>query len=320
MIEISERKELLANKKVKISCIAPAHNEEEQIANFISALSSKLKEVSDVFEILIIDDGSTDKTLEKIYSNINNNVKVIVLARNFGKENALAAGLEHASGDVAILIDADFQHPIDLIPVFLEQWSNGFDMVYGVQSSRGNEKFGKKILTNFFYKLMGKISRVDIPANAGDFRLLDRIVVDALNSLDERNRFMKGLYAWVGFKSKAVPFTAPKRVGGNSKWSFVRLVDLAVTGITSFSNLPLRFWSMLGLIISLCAFLTGLYIILITLIFGVDVPGYPTLLVAIVFFGGIQLLSVGILGEYIARIFTEVKRRPKYIVAQKIGF
>jgi glycosyltransferase involved in cell wall biosynthesis len=309
-------------EKIKpyISCVVPTHNEAENLKPFIAALKKQLQTISSTFEIIIVDDGSKDNTAQQAASLIDKNIKLLALSRNFGKENALTAGLEHCSGDVAILIDADFQHPIELIPTFIENWEQGYDMVYGVQSDRASETKLKRLFTKFFYGLIGKISKTEIPANAGDFRLLDRKIITALNAMPERSRFMKGLYTWVGFKSLAIPFAAPPRAAGKSSWSFLRLLDLAITGVTAFSDLPLRMWSAIGFIISLIAFILGLYIVIKTLIFGVDAPGYATIVVAITFFGGIQLLSIGILGEYIARIFNEVKQRPKYIISQKIGF
>ncbi len=318
---IIDRKQLVAEKEIFISCIVPVYNEEEVIESFLAKLQEQLKALSPHFEIIIIDDGSADHTVERIVGLPKSyHIKLLALSRNFGKEAALTAGLEHCSGDVVIITDADFQHPTEMIPTFLDQWAEGYDMVYGVRSNRDDESLLKRAFAGLFYGLMTKISRINIPSNAGDFRLLDKKVVAALNSIEERGRFMKGLYSWVGFKSIAVPFTVQKRAGGKSSWKFSRLTELALTGITLFSDIPLRIWSLIGFIISLIALVYALYIVTITLIFGVDVPGFATITVAIMFFGGIQLLSIGILGEYIARIFNEVKRRPKYIVGNRFGF
>lgn len=316
---ITQRKNLIETKQVYISCIVPVFNEQSNIVKFINALEKELTAITNKFEIIIVDDGSKDKTLEKAESLVNPRIKILGLSRNFGKENALTAGLEYATGDVAILIDADFQHPFSMLTKFLKHWSEGYDMVYGVRKNRLNETILKRLFTKFFYILL-KSSNTNIPPDAGDFRLLDRKVIDAINSMDERNRFMKGIYAWVGFNSIAIPFDVAKRAAGKSTLNFGRLSELALTGITSFSNIPLRIWSLVGVIISLIAFIYGSYIVLKTLIFGIDVPGYATIVVTIMFFGGVQLLSVGILGEYLARIFEEVKHRPKYIVDKKIGF
>lgn len=304
-----------------ISCVVPIHNESIIIAEFITALQTQLQALTQHFEIIIVDDGSQDDSTTCVMKHPQqDHLKLISFSRNFGKEIALTAGLEHSSGDVVILIDADFQHPLELIPIFLKSWAEGYDMVYGVRNDRADESFLKRNLSDLFYKLMAKITRLDVPKNAGDFRLLDRKVVNALISIQERSRFMKGLYAWVGFKSLAIPFDVPKRRSGKSSWGFNHLTELAITGITSFSNVPLRVWSIVGVFISFIAFLYALYIITVTLIFGADVPGFATTMVAIIFFGGIQLLSIGIMGEYIARIFNEVKQRPKYIIAKKHGF
>jgi glycosyltransferase involved in cell wall biosynthesis len=247
-------------------------------------------------------------------------IKLLALSRNFGKENALTAGLEHCTGDVAIILDSDFQHPLEMIPVFLKHWGEGYEMVYGVRENRDDESSVKRGFANLFYWLMAKITKIDIPSNAGDFRLLDRKVVDSLNQFQERSRFMKGLYAWVGFKRLAVPFKVQERAAGKSSWGLGRLTELAITGITSFSDIPLRVWGFIGFVISLISLVYAIYIITVTLLFGADLPGFPSIIVALMFFGGIQLLSIGILGEYIARIFSEVKQRPKYIVEQKHGF
>lgn len=316
---ITSRKNLIETKQLYISCIVPVFNEQSNITKFIKILEQELIKLTDKFEIIIVDDGSKDNTLENAESLVNDKIKILGLSRNFGKENALTAGLEYAKGDVAILIDADFQHPFAVLPKFLERWAEGYDMVYGVRKNRKNETLLKRIFTKCFYMLL-KSSNTNIPPDAGDFRLLDRKVIDAINSMDERNRFMKGIYAWVGFKSIAVPFDVAKRAAGKSTLNFSRLSELALTGITSFSNIPLRIWSLIGVAISFIAFIYGSYIVIKTLLFGVDVPGYATIVVTIMFFGGVQLLSVGILGEYLARIFEEVKHRPKYIIDKKIGF
>lgn len=316
------RQQLAAQKAVFISCIVPVYNEQEVIEDFLLQLEQQLQQIANRFEIIVVDDGSKDATVSKVeaFANRSSNLKFIAFSRNFGKETALTAGLEYCLGDVVILIDADFQHPIQLIPEFLKRWTEGYEMVYGARSNRDQESTIKRNFAHLFYHVMSKITNIHIPNNAGDFRLLDRKVVEALNSIEERGRFMKGLYAWVGFKSFAVPFEVQTRAGGKSTYKFSRLTELALTGITSFSDIPLRIWSYVGFIISSIALIYALYFVLKTLIFGVDVPGFPSILVGIMFFGGIQLLSIGILGEYIARIFNEVKQRPRYIIAQKQGF
>jgi len=315
------RASALKNKEIFISCVIPVFNEEAVVEAFISELQGVLQNLSNQFEIILVDDGSHDQTLEKICQLPSKySVKVLGLSRNFGKEVALTAGLEHAKGDVVILLDADFQHPIEILPVFLQHWAHGYDMVYGVRQSRESESWFKRHLAHLFYWTMKKITHINIPKNAGDFRLIDRKIISALKEFPERTRFMKGLYAWVGFKTIGVPFEVKERAAGKSSWGISRLTELAITGITSFSDVPLRVWGLIGFIISLISLIYAIYIVTVTMIFGADLPGFPTLVVAIMFLGGIQLLSIGILGEYIARIFTEVKQRPKYLLQCKVGF
>lgn len=316
-----QRHRAIQDKTVFISCIVPVYNEQANVEVFFKKLVACLKELTHRFEIIAIDDGSSDQTVEKIMSlSCEIPVKLLGFSRNFGKEIALTAGLEHCSGDVAILIDADFQHPIHVVPEFLTQWEQGYDMVYGVRVNRDNESAIKRNFAHLFYWIMAKITKIELPSNAGDFRLLDRKIINALNSFSERTRFMKGLYAWVGYKKIAIPFDVPARKQGKSAWGFAKLVDLAVTGITSFSDIPLRVWGVVGFFVSLISFCYAVYIITVTLLYGANLPGFPSIIVAIMFLGGVQLLSIGILGEYIARIFAEVKQRPKYLLDVKHGF
>lgn len=317
----TSRQIALQNKAIFISCIVPVFNEALGIENFLNQLHETLTHLTHHFEIIIIDDGSRDQTLEKIrHSAQHIPIKVLGLSRNFGKEIAITAGLEHCSGDAAIILDADFQHPLETLPLFLKHWADGYDMVYGIRSDRQKESYTKRNFARLFYWLMQKMSQIDIPNNAGDFRLLDKKIVNALKQFPERTRFMKGLYAWVGYKKIGVPFKVSERTTGQSSWRFTKLTELAITGITSFSDVPLRVWGWIGFGISLISLIYAIYIITVTLMFGADLPGFPTLVVAIMFLGGIQLLSVGILGEYIARIFTEVKQRPRYLLQIKEGF
>ncbi|MBV9575591.1 MAG: glycosyltransferase family 2 protein [Gammaproteobacteria bacterium] len=318
---LDQRLTAIKTKTVFISCIVPVLNEEAVITSFIEKLHNSLLDLTQRFEIIVVDDGSCDQTIEKIRQLPKDyHVKLLSLSRNFGKEVALTAGLEHAAGDVAILLDADFQHPLEMLPVFLRHWGEGYDMVYGVRAHRESEAYVKRGFARLFYWLMQKITKIDIPNNAGDFRLLDRKIVNALQQFPERTRFMKGLYAWVGYKKLGVPFSVNERAAGKSSWRFVNLTELAITGITSFSDVPLRVWGFVGFVISAISLIYAIYIVTVTLIYGADLPGFPTLVVAIMFLGGIQLLSIGILGEYIARIFTEVKQRPKYLLQIKEGF
>jgi polyisoprenyl-phosphate glycosyltransferase len=316
-----QRQQLLDDKAFRLSCIVPVHNEEAGIATFVPALIKSLETITPHYEIILIDDGSKDQSRAIIEEQLlSANVKLIAFSRNFGKEQAITAGLAHASGDATLIIDADFQHPFHIIPKMLARWTEGYDMAYGVRSTREDETPSKRIFTGLFYKVMGLMSEVKIPPDAGDFRLLDKQVVQAINQCQENSRFMKGLYAWVGYRSIAIPFKPKDRFAGQSSWHFFKLFDLALTGVISFSDFPLRAWSLIGVAISSISLIYALWIVLSTLIFGVDVPGYATIITAVIFFGGIQLLSVGIMGEYIARIFREVKRRPPFIIAKKIGF
>lgn len=321
MMTLSDRESLIKNRDIFISCIVPVYNEEANTDTFFPVLADCLKKMAKRFEIIVVDDGSQDATVAKIIALPTEcNIKLLGFSRNFGKETALTAGLDHCSGDVAILMDADFQHPVDVLQTFLAEWAKGYDMVYGVRKNRDNESRIKRSFARLFYWLMAKITKVDIPNNAGDFRLLDRKVVQAINSFEERIRFMKGLYAFVGFKKIAVPYDVQERAGGKSSWGFFRLTELAITGITTFSDIPLRVWGFVGFIVSLISLVYAIYFVTSTLIYGTDLPGFPSIIVAVMFLGGVQLLSIGILGEYIARIFTEVKHRPKYIIETKTGF
>jgi len=318
---LDQRQRAVESKTVYISCVVPVFNEEAVIESFLLKLQATLRELTNHFEIIVVDDGSRDYTVEKILAlSGNSSIKLLALSRNFGKEIALTAGLEHASGDVVISLDADFQHPLAMLQIFLQHWAQGYDMVYGIRKSRETESYLKRNFSRFFYWLMHKITSIDMPSDAGDFRLMDKKIISALKQFPERSRFMKGLYAWVGFKKIGVPFEVEERAAGKSSWGFGRLTELAITGITSFSNVPLRVWGFIGFIISLISLIYGIYVITVTLLYGADLPGFPTLVVAILFLGGIQLLSIGILGEYIARIFTEVKQRPKYLLQLKVGF
>lgn len=306
---------------VSISCVIPAYNEAGNLRELIPQLYACLKDMTDTPEILCVDDGSRDATYDiAVELAAQYPVKVIQFSRNFGKEAAMTAGLEHATGDVIILMDGDCQHSTDVLPKFLQEWRNGYDMVYGVRNGRESEPLWKRKLSNIFYSLMRAGTTVPIIPDAGDFRLMDRCVVNALNQLPERTRFMKGLYAWVGFKSIGCPYDVKERYAGKTSFNFGKLIQLALTGIVSFSDVPLRVWSGVGAIVSLVSIIYGAYIFTRTLFFGADLPGFATITVGITFLGGVQLLSIGVLGEYIGRIFNEVKQRPIYIIANKTGF
>jgi glycosyltransferase involved in cell wall biosynthesis len=318
---VADRKRAIHDKTVFISCIIPVYNEEVVIAPFLRELSAYLRRLAQHYEIIVVDDGSRDNTVAQVLSlSAEFPVKLLALSRNFGKEAAMTAGLEYCKGEVAVLMDADFQHPINMLAPFLQYWGEGYDMVYGLRQNRDTESAIKRSFTRLFYWLMSKITHIEIPSNAGDFRLLDRKIINALKQFSERTRFMKGLYAWIGYKKIGLPFDVQERAGGGSSFGLLRLVELAIAGITAFSDVPLRVWGLVGFVISFSSLIYAIYMVTSTLLYGTDFPGFPTIVVAIVFLGGIQLLSIGILGEYIARIFTEVKQRPKYLVEHKYGF
>lgn len=300
-----------------LSIVVPAFNESSILREFIHALKIALVQITPRFEILIINDGSKDHTGDVAEQlTLEGDIRYIELSRNFGKEAALSAGIDLARGDAVLLIDCDFQHPLDKLQEMASLWHSGYDMIYGVIVNRSQESLFKRLGTKFFYALLSKGSDIPIPQNAGDFRWLDRKVVDALKALPERNRFMKGLYAWVGYKTIAIPFTPASRLGGLSSFRATGLITLALSGLTSFSTLPLRLWTYLGGVISLVAISYGIFVTIETLLFGNSVGGWPTITVALMLFSGVQLLSIGILGEYIGRIFNEVKQRPLYLIAR----
>jgi polyisoprenyl-phosphate glycosyltransferase len=304
-----------------LSCVVPAYNEAAHLADFLQALYATATPLADAVEIIVVNDGSRDQTREAALSVAQAcNVRYLHFSRNFGKEAALTAGLDHAHGDVVLLIDGDFQHPLEKIPEMMALWQSGVDMIYGVIVNRGAESRIKRLGTDLFYGLMDRGSSIIIPRNAGDFRLMDKKVADALRALPERNRFMKGLYAWVGFRSVALPFIPAERATGQSSFNFKRLASLALSGVMAFSTLPLRVWSLLGAFISLLAIGYGIFITFDTLINGNPASGWPTLAAGLMLFSGIQLLSIGILGEYLGRVYEEVKRRPIYLLAEDIHY
>ncbi|MFO6420143.1 glycosyltransferase [Hylemonella sp. W303a] len=302
-----------------LSCVVPAYNEAGHLAAFIEDLAQALKPLCESYEIIVVNDGSTDNT-ESVMASLlpRPGLRYLSLARNFGKEVALTAGIEHARGDAVLLIDADYQHPLALLPEMVRLWREGYDMVYGVLASREKESLLRRWGVGAFYGLMELSSSIHMPRHAGDFRLLDRQVADALRQLPERNRFMKGLYAWVGYRSIGLPFTPAERASGQSSFNLHRLAQLAVNGVMAFTTLPLRIWSGIGAVISLIAFFYGLYIVVEHLIWGSDVRGWPTLAAGLMFFSGIQLISIGIVGQYLSQVYDEVKRRPLYLLARDV--
>ncbi len=301
----------------RVVVVLPAFNEAENLERLVPALCAHLRQFSSRIEVIVVDDGSSDATAAvAVALSVRFPVTLVRLSRNFGKEAALSAGLDHADGDVVIIMDSDLQHPVAVLDRFFEEWRNGYDMVYGVRADRTDERAFKRVMARVYYRLLSRSANVDIHADAGDFRLLDRKVVEALRQLPERSRMMKGLYAWVGFPSKAVTFKVEPRGGGQTTFGLRRLSGLALTGFTSFSSAPLRVWIVVGATVSLLSILFGVSIVVQTLIFGTDVPGWPTLAAGLSFLGGVQLFSIGVLGEYVARIFSEVKARPLYLVSE----
>lgn len=300
-----------------VSIVTPFYNESEGIEIFFRKMTEVLHGIPGYrFEIVCVDDGSRDDTLNKLINATQRypGVKVVELSRNFGKEAALTAGIDAASGDAVIPIDADLQDPPELIPTLIERWRDGAEVVLAKRADRTSDSFLKRKTAELFYRTHNSISSVKIPENVGDFRLMDRVAVDALKQLPERQRFLKGLFAWVGYKTTVVEYVRAPRAAGTTKFSGFKLWELAVEGITSFSIAPLKVWTYVGAIGALITSTYALYIVLRTLIFGVDLPGYASLLVAVLFVGSLQLMSVGLLGEYIGRIYLESKQRPMYLV------
>ena len=310
----------LRSPRPAISCVVPAYNEAANLGLLLTGLTEQLAALTDRWEILVIDDGSRDATPAVMTPWLTRpGVRYLRLSRNFGKEAALTAGIDRAAGEVVLLMDADLQHPASLVPEMLAAWVAGADMVCAARASRADESWPKRVGTAIFYRLVNHNAAVPIPVDAGDFRLMDRRVVDALKALPERNRFMKGLYAWVGFQNVIIPYVPAERHAGTSSFSLRSLSRLAFTGVTAFTNAPLRLWSALGVVVALCALAFGLWIVIEHFMFGSDVPGWATLVCGMMFFSGVQLLSIGILGEYVGRIFDEVKQRPVYLVGSEAG-
>jgi glycosyltransferase involved in cell wall biosynthesis len=302
-----------------ISCIAPCYNEAANLENLATKIDRIFKGLNLRYELILVNDGSHDQTAAIAHGLLKKfPIKLIQLSRNYGKEIALSAGIDHAQGDCSILIDADLQHPPELITAFYQHWQDGYDMVYGYRASREDESLLKRSFVGFFYGLMNLGQKRKIIPNTLDYRLMDKKVVTAMTSMPENNRFMKGLYSWVGFTNIGLPVEISDRTAGKTSFGFINLLKLALTGLTAFSNVPLRLWGILGAVISLLSFAYGTWVAIETLIWGNPTAGWPTVIVVQAFLGGILLTSIGILGEYIGRIFTEVKRRPLYFVSHVI--
>jgi len=304
-----------------LSCVIPAYNEARNLGTLLPAILATLQSLSPQVEMIVVDDGSRDDTTAVMHGLCAKYPELVYLklSRNFGKEPALSAGIDAARGDVVVLMDGDGQHPASLVPDMLTKWREGFDVVYAVRRTRHDQSSLQVTLTGWFYKLVNLGNRVKIPANAGDFRLMDRLVVDALKRLTERNRFMKGLYAWVGFNSTAIDYEPLARIDGKSNFGLLGSLSLAFTGILAFSIAPLRALTVSGFMLSMMALGYGAWVVGDYLINGIAVPGYATIVVGMMFFSGIQLLSIGVLAEYVGRIYEEVKQRPNYLISLREG-
>jgi polyisoprenyl-phosphate glycosyltransferase len=305
-----------------VSIVVPFHDEGGGVERFYRELCPVLEALAGQrFELVFVDDGSRDATLETLVGLVERDrrVRVLELSRNFGKEAALTAGLDASRGDAVIAMDADLQDPPELIPRLIDEWSRGADVVLARRTDRSSDSFAKRKTAELFYRIHNRLSGVQIPQNVGDFRLLDRCAVEALKALPERQRFMKGLFAWIGFRTATVEYARRARASGASKFSGWRLWNFALEGITSFSTVPLRIWTYIGALGALVTLLYAIFIALRTIILGVEVPGYASLLVAVLFLGSLQLLSVGLLGEYIGRVYLESKQRPVYLVRREFG-
>ncbi len=306
--------------KARVSCVVPAYNEADNLAVLLPALMVTLSGCCIDWEVIVCDDGSSDDTAQIMGQwTAVKGFRYVQLSRNFGKEAAISAGLDSASGDVIICMDADMQHPPSLIPKMLARWQAGAEMVYAVRENRNDESWAKRVGARGFYRLLNQSQGVRVPAHAGDFRLMDRRVVDALIALPERTRFMKGLYAWVGFKTEALDYTPAERAHGVSRFSPIKLTSLALDGLTAFTTWPLRMLSVVGSLFAVASIAYGTFLVIDYWRFGNETSGWTTIVAALLFFAGINLISLGVLGEYIGRIFNEVKGRPLYVVRSRTG-
>lgn len=303
-----------------LTIVIPIYNEEEVVTQLVNRLDAMSKQLTDMTcDFLFINDGSDDESLTRIKAlrKTDSRIKYVDLSRNFGKELAMLAGFDHAEGEGVVVIDADLQQPPELIVDMVKWWEEGFDDIYAVRVDREGESKFKSWSSKVYYQMVQKLTKEKVYPSAGDFRLLDRKCVDALRELRESERYTKGMYGWIGFKKKQLTYVADERAAGDSKWNFTKLLKLALDGITSYSTIPLRVWSYIGFTISFFSFLFLLVEIAKTLMWGTDAAGYPTLLAGILFLGGIQLISLGVIGEYLGRVFIETKRRPPYFIREK---
>jgi polyisoprenyl-phosphate glycosyltransferase len=306
----------------ELSIVVCVLNEEESIDLFLEAVTPMIKKAVNSYEIVFVNDGSTDRTLEIIKSYVVDkslNIKLVNLSRNFGKDTALTAGLDYAKGQAVIPMDVDLQDPPELIPEMVKKWREGADSVIAVRKDRSDDSLVKRKTATAFYKIIGRMSKIDMPQNAGDYRLIDRKVVDVLQKMPEKARFMKGLFAFPGFSKDYVYYSRPARVAGTTKWNYWKLWNFALDGIFSFSTAPLRIWTYAGVTVGFVSLIYLTFVIIKTLILGVDVPGYASLITLILFFSSLNLIGIGVLGEYIGRIFEEVKSRPLYVIEGYYG-
>lgn len=304
-----------------LTVLVPVYNEEAVIGEFYRRTVDVCETLEGTrFELLFVDDGSSDRSIELVHDLIQDDprVSLLRLSRNFGKEAALTAGLDHVDSDAVIIIDADLQDPPELIPDMLKLWRQGYDTVYGQRTERHGESFTKKVTASAFYRLMAHVGRFSIPRDTGDFRLLSRRAVNALKSLPESNRFMKGLFSWIGYPQIALKYSRDPRHAGDTKFNYWKLWNFALDGITSFTTLPLKLASYIGVLLAFGSFVYGAYVVVKTLLWGDPVPGYPSLMTVILFIGGIQLMFLGVLGEYLGRMFDETKRRPLYLIQEHV--
>ena len=304
-----------------LSVVVPCYNEEDVVDAFYERTAPILAAIDAEFEIVFVNDGSSDRTAERVLALHlrDERVKMVDLSRNFGKEIAMTAGLDFARGNAVVVIDVDLQDPPELIPTMVETWHEGVDMVYATRTIREGEGVVKKATAHLFYRLIGRMTRISIPENTGDFRLMSRRVVDALKTLREQHRFMKGLFSWVGFSQVSIPYRRAPRFAGKTKWNYWRLWNFALEGITSFSLGPLQVATYFGALVACFAFAYAAFLIIRTLMLGIDVPGYASIMVTILFFSGVQLFTIGVIGEYLGRMFNETKNRPLYLVQGVVG-
>jgi polyisoprenyl-phosphate glycosyltransferase len=312
----------VSQKGARVSLVVPFYNEEAAIGAFFARTIPALESIPHCgYEIVCVNDGSCDRTLDMLLEETSRTPAVVVidLSRNFGKEAAMTAGIDEATGDVVIPFDADLQDPPEVIPQLVARWREGYDVVLAKRIERDSDSFMKRCTASMFYRLHNKISDLKIPENVGDFRLMSRPAVDALRSLPENRRFMKGLFAWVGFRTTCVEYRREPRVAGSTKFSGWRLWNFALEGITSFSTLPLRIWTYIGTAVALSAIVYASYLVLRTIIHGRDVPGYASIITAVLLLGGVQLIGIGVIGEYVGRMYMETKRRPTYVIRKRYG-